>query len=32
MVDILACLSLLGLSLLLIAIFEGLYELWERTK
>lgn len=32
MLDILACVSLLGLGLLIIAIFEGLYELWERTK
>lgn len=32
MIDIMACLSLLGLGLLAIAIFEGLYELWERTK
>lgn len=32
MIDILACLSLLGFGLLIIALFEGLYELWERTK
>lgn len=32
MIDILACLSLLALGLLMIAIFEGLYELWQRTK
>lgn len=32
MIDVIACLMLLANGLLMIALLEGLYELWERTK
>lgn len=32
MMDVIACLGLLANGSLMIALFEGLYELWERTK